>query len=86
VVNTLIWYPVVVLLAERALRRPLGGATRRAVLVVPVVVVFACVTYLGYHWLSDSVAGLLLGLALAQSLNAAWSTSNSWPRPPRNTR
>ncbi|MEV0714901.1 phosphatase PAP2 family protein [Asanoa sp. NPDC050611] len=86
VVNTLIWYPVVVLLAERAVHRPLSTVVRRAVLVVPVVLVFASVTYLGYHWLTDSVAGLLLGLALAQSLNAVWSTSNSWPRPPRNTR
>jgi membrane-associated phospholipid phosphatase len=86
VVNTLIWYPVVVLLLERWTRRPLGTVARRLVLVVPVVVVFASVTYLGYHWLTDSVAGVLLGLALAQSLNAAWSTSNSWPRPPRNTR
>ncbi|GIF75014.1 phosphatase PAP2 family protein [Asanoa siamensis] len=64
VVNTLIWYPVLVLLLEQALRRPLATATRRAVLVAPVVVVFAAVTYLGYHWLTDSFAGVLLGLAL----------------------
>jgi membrane-associated phospholipid phosphatase len=63
-VNTLIWYPVVVLLIERTLRRPLPTAARRAILVVPVVIVFATITYLGFHWLTDSVAGVLLGAAL----------------------
>ncbi len=64
VVNTLIWYPVFLLLVERALRRQLAGRTRRVVLVAPVVIVFATVTYLGYHWVTDSVAGVLLGSAL----------------------
>ena len=65
VVNTLIWYPVLVLLTERALRRPMAALPRRVVLVAPVVVVFAAVTYLGYHWITDCVAGVLLGSALA---------------------
>jgi membrane-associated phospholipid phosphatase len=64
VVNTLIWYPVLLLLVERALRRPLAAGTRRTVLVAPVVIVFVTVTYLGYHWITDSVAGGLLGAAL----------------------
>ncbi|HEV7708520.1 MAG TPA: phosphatase PAP2 family protein [Asanoa sp.] len=63
-VNTLIWYPVLVLLIERALRRPLPTAARRAMLITPVVIVFAAITYLGFHWLTDSVAGVLLGAAL----------------------
>jgi membrane-associated phospholipid phosphatase len=73
VVNTLIWYPVLVLLVERLLRRPLAERTRRAILVAPVVIVFVAVTYLGFHWLTDCVAGLLLGLALRHALSpAAW--------------
>ncbi|MFC0528569.1 phosphatase PAP2 family protein [Phytohabitans kaempferiae] len=68
VVNTLIWYPVLVVLVERWLRRPLSGRVRRALLVPPVVIVFVAVTYLGYHWITDCVAGVLLGLALRQAL------------------
>lgn len=68
VVNTLIWYPVLLALVERALRRPLAAGLRRTSLVVPVVVVFVAVTYLGYHWVTDCVAGVLLGVALRQAL------------------
>jgi membrane-associated phospholipid phosphatase len=68
VVNTLIWYPVLVALAARALRRPLPERVRRALLVAPVVIVFLTVTYLGYHWVTDCAAGVLLGLALRLAL------------------
>jgi membrane-associated phospholipid phosphatase len=68
VVNTLIWYPVLLALVERALRRPLAAHLTRTLLVAPVVVVFVAVTYLGYHWITDCVAGVLLGLALRQAL------------------
>lgn len=68
VVNTLIWYPVLVALATRALRRPPPERVRRALLVAPVVIVFVAVTYLGYHWVTDCVAGVLLGLALRLAL------------------
>jgi membrane-associated phospholipid phosphatase len=43
VVNTLIWYPVLIALVERALRRPLPVRVRRAVLIAPVVIVFVTV-------------------------------------------
>jgi membrane-associated phospholipid phosphatase len=72
VVNAVIWYPVLVLLVERLRRRPLADRTRHAVLAVPVVVVFVAVTYLGFHWLTDSLAGLLLGLALNRVPPAGW--------------
>jgi len=68
VVNTLIWYPVLLALVERARRRPLPVRVRRAVLIAPVVIVFVTVTYLGYHWITDCVAGVLLGLALRLAL------------------
>jgi membrane-associated phospholipid phosphatase len=69
VVNTLIWYPVLVALIERALRRKLAARVGRTLLVAPVVIVFVAVTYLGYHWLTDSVAAVLLGLALRLALH-----------------
>ncbi|MDG4824753.1 phosphatase PAP2 family protein [Asanoa sp. WMMD1127] len=64
VVNTLIWYPVLLLLVELTLRRTLPAGIRRAVLLGPVLIVFAAVTYLGYHWVTDCVAGVFLGAAL----------------------
>ncbi|MEV4619299.1 phosphatase PAP2 family protein [Asanoa sp. NPDC049573] len=63
-VNTMIWYPVLVVLVERALRRPLPTIVRRTILIAPVLIVSAAITYLGFHWLTDSVAGVLLGAAL----------------------
>jgi membrane-associated phospholipid phosphatase len=68
VLNTLIWYPVLVLLVERLLRHPIDPRLRRAILVVPVVIVAATVTYLGFHWLTDGAAGVLLGLGLERVL------------------
>lgn len=74
VVNAVIWYPVLIALLGALLRRPLSGRTRRLIRVVPVVVVCATVTYLGFHWLTDAVAGLLLGLALDRLLaRAPWA-------------
>lgn len=37
--------------------------------VVPPLVVLTTTTYLGWHWLTDSVAGLLLGLLLDRLLH-----------------
>jgi len=36
----------------------------RAIRVVPVVVVLVTTTYLGFHWVTDGLAGLLVGLLL----------------------
>jgi membrane-associated phospholipid phosphatase len=39
------------------------------------VLVFIGTTYLAYHWLSDSVAGYLLGLFIVQLLaRVPWTT------------
>jgi membrane-associated phospholipid phosphatase len=85
VVNTLIWYPVVIALVERWLRRPLAARVRRTLLVLPVVIVFLAVTYLGYHWLTDCAAGVLLGLALDRVLRQADHASASWSGPGRSS-
>lgn len=85
VVNTVIWYPVLIVLLERLLRREMSARTRRAILVTPVVIVFVAVTYLGFHWLTDSVAGLLVGLVLGRALQRPSQTALAPESPVRIT-
>lgn len=59
-VNTLVWYGVLTLL----LAPWLAPVVARWLRVGPPVLVFGSTVYLGFHWLTDSVAGLLLGLVL----------------------
>ncbi len=66
VVNAVVWYGVLVSLVT-ALRRAYGRAgvsraVRRVVRIAPPIVVTATTTYLSYHWLTDSLAGLAYGL------------------------
>jgi membrane-associated phospholipid phosphatase len=71
VANAIVWYGVIALMlrALRAARgEPANGRWDRAIRVAPPVIVFCCTTYLGFHWLTDSVAGLLLGLLLDRLL------------------
>lgn len=63
-VNAVVWYGVLVLL----LRPWLPGAARRWLRIAPPVIVFGTTVYLNFHWLTDSVAGLLLGLLLDRQL------------------
>ncbi|WP_067509046.1 phosphatase PAP2 family protein [Actinoplanes sp. TFC3] len=63
VANTLAWYFVIALLL-----RELTGRDWTALRVAPPVIVIITTTYLAYHWITDSVAGLLLGLVLARLL------------------
>jgi membrane-associated phospholipid phosphatase len=64
--NSLVWYAVLALLAAALLRRPLRRAETLALRVAPVVIVFVTTVYTGFHWLTDSVAGVLLGVVLAR--------------------
>lgn len=82
VANAVIWYAVIALLIT-ALRRAYGRPVpaRRpfpgylALRYLPVVVLFCSTVYLGYHWLTDSVAGLLLGWLLLRLLQRVpWDT------------
>lgn len=75
VANTVVWYAVIALLITGLLRaygrpvppgRPFPG--HLALRAVPPVIVFCTTVYLGYHWLTDSVAGLLLGWLLLRLL------------------
>jgi membrane-associated phospholipid phosphatase len=64
VVNTVVWYGVLAVLLAGLVSRPTILAIRS---VVPAVVVFTT-TYLSFHWLTDGIAGLLLGLFLNRVL------------------
>lgn len=71
-VNTIVWYGVLVLLVSALLhgygRSRLPPAVRVSARVAPPVVVLLAQTYLSFHWLTDSLAGLVLGLAIDRLL------------------
>ncbi len=58
--NTIIWYGVLALL----LAPYLPPLARRLIRILPPVLVFASTIYLGFHWFTDDVAGLALGIVL----------------------
>lgn len=66
VANAIIWYGVIALLLVSLLRTlgrpnpPAGLAL--AIRIAPPAILFFTTTYLSFHWLTDSIAGLLLGL------------------------
>jgi membrane-associated phospholipid phosphatase len=76
-VNTIVWYGVLALL----LAPWLGRTARRWLRIAPPAIVFFTTVYLNYHWVTDSVAGLLLGLLLDRLLKRV-----PWPSLPRGPR
>ncbi|MEV4809319.1 phosphatase PAP2 family protein [Micromonospora avicenniae] len=67
VANAIVWYGVLALLLAPLLRtygRTVPPRLVLAIRVLPPLIVLCTTTYLGWHWLTDSVAGLLLGLFL----------------------
>lgn len=72
VANAVVWYGVITLLLGALLsaynRTTLTPAAARALRVVPPAIVFCTTTYLAHHWVTDSVAGLLLGLLVDRLL------------------
>jgi membrane-associated phospholipid phosphatase len=66
--NVLVWYAVFAILITALLRRQLTRWEWFSLRVLPVVIVFVTTVYLGYHWVTDSVGGVLLGLVLARLL------------------
>lgn len=92
VANAIVWYGVIGLLLGPLLAtfggRRLPDRLLTAVRVAPPLIVLATTTYLGWHWLTDSVAGLLLGLLLDRLLRRVpWDTLplparlRRWDRP-----
>jgi membrane-associated phospholipid phosphatase len=68
VANTVLWYAVFAYLLSR-----LVTTVPPALRVVPPVIVICTTTYLGWHWITDSIAGLFIGLVLARlMLRVPW--------------
>jgi PAP2 superfamily len=71
-VNAIVWYGVLLLLAS-ALLRAYGRAApplrlQLAIRIAVPVILTATTVYLSFHWLTDSLAGLALGLAIDRVL------------------
>lgn len=76
--NAVVWYAVLALLLTAWWGTGWFTSTRRRVVrVVPPIVLVVTTVYLSYHWLTDTVAGLLLGLLLGR-----WMTRVNWDRVP----
>ena len=73
--NSLVWYAVIALLLALLLRRQLRRWEWFAVRVLPVLILLLTTVYTGFHWLTDSIAGVLLGLLLARLIERV-----PWPR------
>jgi membrane-associated phospholipid phosphatase len=76
-VVAIVWYGIIALLLAGLV--PAGPL--RALRTVPAVVLFVTTVYLSFHWLTDSVAGLLLGVLLYRLL-----TRVDWNRVPLGRR
>jgi hypothetical protein len=90
--NAIVWYGVIALLLAALLRSlgrpPLPPSVHLALRVVPPVIVFCTTTYLSFHWITDSIAGLFLGLLLTRLLaRVPWDEiplpplRDGWERP-----
>lgn len=68
VANTIVWYGLGLLLVTalcRAHRCPEPSPRlRRLIRIVPPVIVFTTTVYMSFHWLTDSLAGLTIGLLI----------------------
>lgn len=71
--NVLVWYGVLVML----LTPYLWPWARRLVRYGPVILVSLATTYLGYHWVTDTIAGLLVGVLIDRAVRRhPW---RQWP-------
>jgi membrane-associated phospholipid phosphatase len=86
VANALVWYGAIALLLGALVAVP--PRVHLAIRLAPPVIVFCTTTYLSFHWLTDSVAGLFLGLILTRLMaRVAWDSvwlprlPNGWNSP-----
>jgi membrane-associated phospholipid phosphatase len=87
VANALAWYGVIAVLLNALLRAldrpPLPTRVYVVLRVLPPAIVFITTTWLAFHWITDSVAGLLLGLILTRLLARIPWDAIPLPRLPR---
>jgi membrane-associated phospholipid phosphatase len=92
VANALAWYGVIAVLLNALLRSmdrsALSSRAYLALRILPPAIVFCTTTWLAFHWITDSVAGLLLGLILTRLLaRVPWDAiplpglPRGWNRP-----
>ena len=67
VVNSIVWWGVIALLASRLW--PIPDRWLIAMRVTPPVIVVLTTTYLNYHWVTDGLAAVTLGLLLDRVLH-----------------
>jgi membrane-associated phospholipid phosphatase len=74
-VNTVVWYGVLLVVVTALLhaygRTGPPRAVRLAVRLAPPAIVLVVSTYLSFHWLTDGLAGLAIGLAIDRLLYLA---------------
>jgi membrane-associated phospholipid phosphatase len=85
-VNTVVWYGVIALLLAAMFRARAGNSTiRRWLRWAPPVIVGLAGTYLGYHWLTDMLAGFCLGVLIDRALaRTPWPSLTDRERPSRS--
>jgi membrane-associated phospholipid phosphatase len=72
VVNAIVWWGVIVILASALWRLP--PTLVRWMRVAPPVIVLCTTTYLSHHWLTDGLAAIALGLLLDRLIHRVdWS-------------
>nr|WP_277605863.1 phosphatase PAP2 family protein [Glycomyces sp. L485] len=71
VLNTIVWYGFIVLLVGAHFK----PWQRRLFLIVPPIVVTLSTTYLGFHWFTDTPAGLFIGFLIIRIVKRVrWET------------
>lgn len=68
VANAIVWYGVIAVLLTALSAGRLDPALVRLVRLAPPLIVLVTTTYLNFHWLTDGLAALLLGLFLDRLL------------------
>jgi hypothetical protein len=85
--NSVVWYGVIALLAVALLGRPLTGWETFLIRFLPALILFAAMCYTGFHWVTDSIGGVLIGLFLLRLMaRIPWDTAplpalRGWNRP-----